>query len=165
MPCLYAAMRTTARRLRSLAALTFVLVVGFGSPAWAQPTPQELVADGLGEGDRFGAAVAAAATTIVVGAPSTTSSETAAYIFEAQAGKWVLTTAFSTTGGSDRNRLGASVAIENDVIVVGAPGTNPNEGAAYILERNLGAWMLSATLTPSTTSKIRLRAQFGHRPM
>ena len=153
MPCLDATMRTTARRLRSLAAVTFVLVVGFGSPAWAQPTPQELVAEDVAAGDRFGTAVAASATSIAVGAPSASTAESAVYLFEAQAGKWILTTAFNSTSPVERNLFGASVAIEEDVIVIGAPGTNSNEGAVYVFERNLGSWILCATLTPSSTQQ------------
>src|SRR5215831_18623871 len=119
MPCRYATMRTTARRLRWFAALTFALVVGSGSPAFAQPTPQELIVDGLVPGDRFGFAVAAAATSIAVGAPSASTAESAVYLFEAQAGKWVLTTAFTSTSPVERDLYGASVAMEDDVIVIG----------------------------------------------
>jgi hypothetical protein len=153
MPLPYATGRTTARRLRALAALTVVLVVGFGSPAWAQSTPQELVVEELNPGDRFGVAVAAAATSIAVGAPSASTAESAVYLFEGQAGKWVLTTAFNSTSPVERNLFGAAVALEEDVIVIGAPGTNHDEGAVYVYERNLGSWILCATLTPSTTQQ------------
>lgn len=136
------------------AAVGIAVAVGVCSPARAQPQPQELVPEGIGPGAHFGAAVAASANTIVVGAPDALLGNTpssTAFVFEAQGGVWSVTAAFNTTGPAADGRLGAAVAVDGDVIVVGAPGTGGGQGAAYILERSGGLWSETATLSPSAT--------------
>ena len=119
--------------------------------------------DGI-EGDAFGFSVAIYGNTVVVGAPGVGDAVGAAYVFEKDAGglnMWGETNIL--TAGPDAEidaRFGASVAIYNSLIVVGADresltGPDSEEGAAYIFSRNAGgagAWGRVKRLTASDAS-------------
>lgn len=129
--------------------------------------------------DNFGSSVAIDGDTIVVGARYEASSSTdvngdennnllglagAAYVFVRNAGVWSQQAYLkaSNTGLSDI--FGASVAIDNDTIVVGATGedsnatgvngdetdnSNPYSGAAYVFTRTSNEWSQQAYLKSS----------------
>jgi hypothetical protein len=107
----------------------------------------------------FGAAVAVDEDTLVVGHPGDDhvgSDEGSAIVFlRTQAGdSWkvaarLVASPANPFGGDER--FGASVAVDGDVIVVGAPyydlfGASSDEGAAFVFVRPPGGW--SGTLTP-----------------
>ncbi len=50
--------------------------------------------------------------------------------------------------------FGYSVAVDNDIMVVGAPGENSSFGAAYVFEKTNGAWGQVAHLTPGTVQTM-----------
>lgn len=98
----------------------------------------------------FGVAVAIHGDTIVVGAPfadtAAIADTGAVYVFERDQfgpdnwGQVAKRTALDPDLG---DRYGASVAIDGDTAVAGAPGKTGSRGAAYVLERNAGganAW-------------------------
>lgn len=51
--------------------------------------------------------------------------------------------------GRPGNKFGASIAIDGDYLIVGAPGTAFNIGAAYIFKRTESGWVEEAKLTAS----------------
>jgi hypothetical protein len=99
-------------------------------------------------GDGFGAAVAVDGATVVVGAPNVGGEDRdgAVFAFARSAAGWVSETV-ATLPGSFERRLGTSVAVDGDSLVVGAPGQD-DRGAVHVLQRDQQGWALQATLTP-----------------
>ncbi|MGH7931522.1 MAG: putative Ig domain-containing protein [Candidatus Binatia bacterium] len=70
---------------------------------------------------------------------------------------WALTTYAQELGtlmagdGATNHRLGFAVAIDADVVVVGAPAANAGKGAAYIFVQPPGGWATTATPTATLT--------------
>jgi hypothetical protein len=106
-----------------------------------------LTADDKAIQDNFGAAVSVDADTAVIGAPDAAiggdADAGAAYVFnrDPAAGNW--NQSDKLTAGSYVNaldRFGTSVAVDADVILIGAPFHNPNgspnAGAAFLFSRN-----------------------------
>jgi len=94
-------------------------------------------------GDRFGSGLAAQGDTLVVGASHHNGVRGAAYVCEKYDEGWVLATKLSASDGIEYDSFGYSVAIDGDVIVVGAVGNNEGQGAdgfAYVFERNNDEW-------------------------
>jgi hypothetical protein len=128
-----------------------------GANRWGQ-VAKITASDGAAQ-DTFGRAVAIDGDTIVVGADgesSLSSTPGAAYIFarnEGGADNWGQTTKLTITGGAADDGFGHDVAIDGNIIVVGAPYKDDrglNSGSAYVFARNEGgadAWGLLATLT------------------
>lgn len=138
-----------------------------------------LKASNTGALDNFGEAVAISGDTIVIGAPAEDGSSTgidgpdndgasasgAAYVFHRVAGVWSQQAYLKASNTGTGDRFGASVSIDGDTIVVGAPfedssstgvnGGNNNlaaeAGAAYVFHRVAGAWSQQAYLKASNT--------------
>ncbi len=104
---------------------------------------KKLIASDAAASDRFGESVAMSADTIVIGAPFE-NSQGAAYVFDRNLGgadNWgeVAKLVASDPGTSDT--FGKSVAIEDDIVVVGSPQDNDDgsdSGSAYLFARNQG---------------------------
>jgi len=102
-----------------------------------------------------GSSVALEANTLVVGAPSISSADGAAYIFQNTQNNWSTAALVATLTPSDAtagDQFGASVAIAEDIIVVGKPTTSAGLGAAYIYGKPKPGWKdarQNAKLTPS----------------
>jgi hypothetical protein len=151
-----------------------------GSGNWAQT--EYLKASNSGVNHRFGTAVTIAGSTIVVAAPDEGSAATgvngdpglgsairsgAAYVFEHDAPDgWAQTAYLKAINTGTQDRFGQSVAVSDDLIVIGAhqedsgsggrPADNSRQdsGAAYVYRRELdGAWSFDAyhkALRPGT---------------
>lgn len=115
-------------------------------------TGEKLIASDAQAEDRFGNSVAVAGDVIVIGAQvedQTGTNAGAAYIFERNLGginAWVEVKKIIASFPQPYDYFGCSVAIDGDVVVVGAWGADdgsPNSGVAYVFERNAGganAW-------------------------
>jgi hypothetical protein len=111
-------------------------------------------------GTFFGSAVATdsiSAETVVVGAPGDDtdgSNVGRAYVFErTPRGEWALAATLSPPRPQPGQGFGWAVAMSGDVIVVGAPNTDTEEGGsigvAYVFERGEGgAWLFVSELHP-----------------
>ncbi|MCW5970331.1 MAG: FG-GAP repeat protein [Blastocatellales bacterium] len=91
--------------------------------------------------DQFGNSVSISGDTVVVGAYFDDSLRGAAYIYERNKGgadNWGEVKKLTASDGAADDRLGISVGISGDTVVVGAVGDDSNRGAAYIYERNKG---------------------------
>ncbi len=118
-----------------------------GKDGWGQVIT--LTHSSAAAGDHLGSAVALDNDTALVSAPNEevggNTNAGAAYIFERNqsgADNWGQVAALTASDSARSDFFGASVAIDNDTALVGAPqhdvNGNNNQGAAYIFERNQG---------------------------
>ncbi|RLA17205.1 MAG: hypothetical protein DRQ56_09515, partial [Gammaproteobacteria bacterium] len=149
------------------------------SGVWSQQA--YVKASNTDQGDNFGAVVAISNELVVVAAPSedgnargvngdetgnTRTDSGAAYIFERSSGVWSQQAYLKASNADVDDFFGVSVAISDELVVVGAlyessnaTGVNGNEssdsashsGAAYIFERVSGVWSQNAYLKASNT--------------
>lgn len=104
--------------------------------------------------DHFGSSIAISGDTIVIGAYGADlnqSNEGAAYVFRLTSGEWQLETKLTASNSEADDDFGFDVAIENDLIVIGAPlhdaPSYSNSGAAYIFTRSGSLWSEDQILT------------------
>lgn len=99
--------------------------------------------DPIFEPGRFGWSVAMDGDYMVVGAPTDNEAEFSAgavYVFQKIKSKWVLQNKLTASDAFFHDNLGRSVAIDGDVIVAGAPHSDPmgqGKGKAYVYRRNI----------------------------
>jgi hypothetical protein len=118
-----------------------VFVRDVGSGAWVEA--QQLLASDGAESDYFGNSVAVDGEVVVVGAANSDSvggqDAGAAYVFvrDAGSGAWVEAQKLLASDGAQNEFFGSSVAVDGEVVVVGAERDNnaggTQAGAAYIL--------------------------------
>lgn len=139
-----------------------------GLDAWGEVAELSFV--DLERVSRFGVAVSIWEETVVVGAeeagPVVNGPPGAAYVFkrnEGGANAWGQQRKLVPADGEEDDRFGASVAIFEDAIVIGAPfatlAAGSDSGAAYLFKRNQGgpdAWGEVTKLGPSSCSNCRL---------
>lgn len=105
--------------------------------------------------DRFGSAVAVGDGVIAVGAFGDDvkgDSAGAVYVFEKQDGVWAQQAKLLASDGAGGDLFGQSVAAHGSTIVVGAYRNDElgnNAGAAYVFEKQGGAWVETAKLLAS----------------
>ena len=149
------------------------------SGVWSQQA--YLKASNADPGDQFGSSVAISGELVVVGAwlesggargvnvdevSNNRTASGAAYIFERASGVWSQRAYLKASNADVDDNFGASVAISEELVVVGAwhecsnaTGVNGsqsnnsavNSGAAYIFERVFGVWSQEAYLKASNT--------------
>ncbi len=123
--------------------------------------------------DYFGISVAIDGDTAIVGGTQedvgANANQGAAFIFERDAGganNWGLVKTIAATDGEANDGFGNSVAISGDRVIVGAypddTGTNTNQGAAYIFERNSGGANNWGQVTKLTASDGAAQDWFGY---
>ncbi|HET7091046.1 MAG TPA: FG-GAP repeat protein [Anaerolineae bacterium] len=129
----------------------YVFVKPGGGWADMTQTAQLTASDGAAD-DWFGASVAISGDTLVVGAygddVDTNADQGSAYVFVRPGGAWAemtQTAKLTASGGAALDWFGWSVAINGDMVVVGAPfdniGTNTYQGSAYVFVKPGGGWM------------------------
>ena len=116
----------------------------------------ELTASDGASGDTLGSSVSISGNTVVVGSPSSNNFRGAAYVFEKPEGGWanMTQTAKLTVPEAAYAKLGSSVSISGNTIVVGAPSqpvfgrskSNDFRGAAYVFVKPPSGW---ADMTPT----------------
>lgn len=115
------------------------------------------------ESAAFGYAVAVDGNTAVVGAPTDDGAREksgAAYVFQFDGAAWQEIARLVAGDGAAHDGFGRSVAIDGDVIVVGANGNDEtvfNGGAVYVFRRDGERWVQEAKITPGNA----LDAFFG----
>ncbi|MFK7933693.1 MAG: choice-of-anchor D domain-containing protein [Saprospiraceae bacterium] len=120
----------------------------------------KLTASDRAMNDAFGSSVAISddGTVIAVGAPGENGLKGATYVFEKFANRWVNATemakltVFEHLNQNREIAFGGSVSLEENILVVGAYGSD-NMGAAYIFERPNNGWVSSNTFNAKLTSK------------
>jgi hypothetical protein len=112
-----------------------------------------VVAPGAASSDLFGSSIDIDGTTIVVGAvnndsPSAVSNVGGAYVFDRVVSTWTFTQELFADTPVAEDLFGTSVAIEDGIIAVGAPGVdvlplNADTGAVSIYEHDGSSWVFS----------------------
>ena len=135
--------------------------------ATATETAKLTASDGV-VGDWFGQSVAVDGDTVVVGAGED-DDKGSAYMFTKPGGGWATATEtakLTASDGASRDSFGASVAVDGDTVVVGAP-RHGGYGSAYVFTKPNGAWATAtqtAKLTPdpgTAGSAAGLAGTFG----
>ncbi|MCH8241746.1 MAG: hypothetical protein IH897_03920 [Planctomycetes bacterium] len=121
---------------------------------WVQET--RLTADIPQSLDRFGTSVAISGTTAVVGAEvgdGPVADSGAAYVYDRLPDQsWELTTTLAGIDSVEGDKFGVAVAMDGDVIVVGAKQDDDHgsaSGSAYVYRRIAGVWTQEEKLTAS----------------
>ncbi len=130
--------------------------IGVAAPAWGQVIHEDLklLARDGGPFDNFGVSIAIDNGVIAVGAPlnETKGARTgSAYLLDASTGEQIAK--LVAIDGTASDRFGASIAMDNGVVAVGAVWDNDNgefSGSAYIFDAATGAQI--AKLLPSDGS-------------
>ena len=140
-----------------------------GANAWGEV--KKLTATDAQIGDYFGCSVAVAGDVAVIGAyyeDAGGNKAGAAYIFERNAGginAWGEVKKLTASDAQADDQFGKSVAVDGDVVVVGAwyvdAGGN-KAGAAYIFERNAGGTNAWGEVKKLIASTAQANAQFGN---
>jgi hypothetical protein len=90
-----------------------------------------------------GASVVTDGSTAIVGGPSDNSGQGAAWVYTRSGGAWTqLGNKFVGTGAIGAARQGSSVSLSSngDTAIVGGPGDNNGQGAAWVYTRSGGVW-------------------------
>jgi hypothetical protein len=124
-------------------------------PAWVQV--QKLLAPDAVGGDQYGAAIAVSGDTAVVGAPLATGGAAqsgAVYVYRRDAGgSWSLEVTLAATAPQAQTDFGRAVAIDGDVIAVGADGATDQgldeAGQVVLFARNLGLALPPPAVVPT----------------
>ena len=133
--------------------------VGSGS-TWTQQA--KLEGDAFISTGQFGYDVALNGDTLIVGAPEETFFDGsqwlggAAYLFERTGTTWGPPVKHRPAGGGIGGHYGRSVALDGDLALVGAPQWSQSsglQGAAFLYERNGGAWDVAHMLQPNDSAE------------
>ena len=142
------------KRFIIVLSLAIVLSQLAAIPAGAQSNDTKLIpSDGDAE-DNFGAAVAIDSNTIVVGArydDDNGSNSGSAYVFSDNGSGWSEIAKLTPSDGAAGDMFGAAVAIDGNIIVVGARYDDDNgssSGSAYVFSDNGSGWSETAKLIP-----------------
>jgi len=111
---------------------------------WMQLAP--LNANDAAPSDLFGRVVAVDGSIAVVGAPDNNNRVGAAYVFMRTGPTWSQAAKLSASDGANGDFFGATVAVDRDTIVIGAPFGNNGTGAAYIFTCEGSSWTQGAKL-------------------
>jgi hypothetical protein len=140
----------TANNLNCGAAYIFYKENG----TWKQQV--KLTASNAAAGDQFGASVSIYNDVVVIGAPIKTISGSAkgrVYVFKRINRVWTQVVGLQASDGLTYDRFGACVAIDGQMIVAGAPGTDysgkSNAGSAYVFRYDGNNWVQKKILHPS----------------
>lgn len=124
------------------AAYVFIREDGEGGITWTEQ--QKLTASDGVEDDRFGESVALDGMTIMIGATLDDDAGDASgsvYVFTNEEG-WAETAKLTASDGTSNDSFGASVAVDGDNALIGAPvapaGNVTDAGAAYVFTRDGG---------------------------
>ncbi|MGH7466688.1 MAG: choice-of-anchor B family protein [Longimicrobiales bacterium] len=142
-----------AARINDIDARGTVFVFEQRNNTWQQTA--RLTVPEAGAQDNVGAALAIHADVAVFGAPGTAESAGAVYIFRrAQDGRWVQEARLSASDAQPGDRFGATVAVSNDRLLVGAPAQAKARGGGYLFMRDAsGTWRERSRLVARTVKE------------
>ena len=141
----------------------------------ASDATARLIASDRANNDRFGRAVAMDGDTIVVGAyfadstdeeGATVSNSGAAYVFTKVSGVWSQVAKLTASDGAATDEFGISVAVDGDIVVVGAhqdDANGGNSGSAYVFTKpDTGGWVATGTAAQLTAYDGSAGDDFGY---
>ncbi len=139
-----------------------VLLFRYNNGQWL---PEDTLFPNSEDGDYFGWDIDVSGNTVIVGSPGNShfgEDVGAAHVFEKKDGGWSLVTTFYSNETDQplnfRLEFGRSVAIHDDLIVVGAPNYHPGpnspyqqpKGIVYVFRKVAGSWQLETELPQSS---------------
>lgn len=119
---------------------------------------QKLMASDGAYLDQLGWSVALTNDRALIGAYGKDSARGAAYIFVHDGTSWKEGQKLVALDGAAEDRLGYAVALNGDSALVGAPGDEEYNGAAYVFARDGDLWVEEQKLIPSD---VQAFSQFG----
>ena len=127
------------------------------------PEQQKITASDAAEGDEFGEFVAVSEDHLVVGSPQDDdagASSGSAYMYLRTGSTWDDEQKITASDAAAGDEFGASVAIDGETAVVGAPlaDLGADAGAAYVFVLSGGSWTQQAKLTAGDPA---VNDQFG----
>ncbi len=142
------------RGWKALGVLSAFCAVAGWNPALGQAELAKLLAPDGGLEDYFGHAAAISGTTAVVAMQYDDDSGEntgAVYVFQREDSQWTQQAKLTAADAGPSDLFGASVAIEGDTIVVGAPEDDdetfgPNSGSAYVFRFDGESWVQQGKL-------------------
>ncbi len=147
---------------------TALIPASFALLAWAAAdvAAQSFVRDGTGFRGGFASAIVLDGDRLfatrpgeIAFFPSPANHAGTVHVFMRSAsGEWVEQATVTSSSVTLGDGFGNSLAVAGDVMVVGAPKAENSRGAAYVFERNGGAWREVARLVPESA---REGARFG----
>jgi hypothetical protein len=110
---------------------------------------QQLTASDGGPSQMFGWSLSDSGSTLLVSAVKAHNDTGAVYVFADEAGTWTQEAELTASDGVAENYFGDKAAVEGSHIVVGAPGHDNEQGAAYVFTGSGSTWTQKAELTAS----------------
>jgi len=116
---------------------------------------QKLTTSDGAPGDQYGWSVALEGDSALIGARFDDDkgfNSGSAYLYNLDAGAWVMKQKLIAADGAVNDQFGWSVALDDDTAVIGArfnDDTGINSGSAYVYTRSVGGWGLQQNLTAS----------------
>ncbi len=111
---------------------------------WTQQA--ELDDPGQATNDDFGSPLAFSGSSLLVGAPGESGSG-AVFDYSSHHGRLTEASEVPDPASTAADEFGFDLAVHAKQMVVGAPGTTGNKGAAYVFDQVGGTWIEEATLT------------------
>ncbi len=102
-----------------------------------------------GTGDQLGSAVAWGNGYWAAGAPGASNNAGSVSVYSGSGEEWTWQQSVGATDPQPWAQFGASVALQGETLVVGAPGADSFRGAIYVFEWQGGSWIQVAKLTAS----------------
>ncbi len=119
------------------------------------PAPAKLTAPEAQPGARFGWAISVDAPHLAIGAPEANRAAFeggTVHLYRFEAEVWTPTTVLTASDALPGDEFGSAVALHQDVLLVGAPGSPGSAvgGAVYVLQQDAasGTWVEQAKLVP-----------------
>ena len=146
----------------------YVFVKSAGGWTDTTQTAELTASDGQAQ-DQFGAAISVDRDVIVVGADNANvgrnAGQGAAYVYIRPQSGWTNTSHFSAkltaSDGAAGDEFGVSAVVSGNTIVVGAPGANSHQGAAYLFVQPASGWTNMTETAKLTASDALANWQLG----
>ena len=121
---------------------------------------QKIISPTPNENDVFGIGVSLSGDYLVIGASEVDGRKGAAYVYLKNAnGTWEYVQTLMASDATNNDLFGTSVSLSGDQLVIGAFGSNMEQGAAYIFEKNVqGTWVEVQKLNGNASTE---NTQFG----
>ncbi len=106
-----------------------------------------IAVEGLPEGMLAGQAVVLSEDRAALNASAGFGGDSRVLVFRHTDGDWIQEAVLESPGGETGTGFGGTLALSDDMLVVGAPGADSATGAAYVYERGSGGWTMTAELS------------------
>lgn len=119
---------------------------------------------GATDSGQLGTSVDISGNYVIMGAPATNGNIGAVYIYKWESSSWYSKGTLTASDGVVGDLFGASVSIDGDYIIVGAPGHDlvaGGEGAAYIFKKSGTEWTSMTETEKITASDAEGSDNFG----